>query len=227
MTQRINSHQAEWYSDGEKQLVSQYIENYRDLIAEMKSKTQLRILDVGGGAGYFISELKNHLSPTNAYFVVDTYPYINWNNATNNLTFLECDAAELSSCFEKESFDLVFCNMLFHHLLSDSYNSNEKLRFDCLKEILYVLKKDGTICFIDNFCDGLLLDSLPSRLIYTMTSQKNPLLVKLFSAFGSNSAGVGVCMLSEKIWRSMLNKAGYQIITIKKEPDSGLSRIKK
>lgn len=226
-SKQINSHQAKWYSEGEKQLIFQYMEHYGALISEMKSKENLRILDVGGGAGYFISQLSEVLSPNNSYYVIDTHRYDTWDDANPKIAYCQCDAAMLSFVFEKESFDYVFCNMLFHHLVTSSYKESALIRENCLKEILHVLKADGKLCIVDNFCDGLFHDQLSSRLIFTMTTCKNPILARLFSKLGSNSAGVGVCMLSEKMWMAMLTNAGLNCLALIKEADDGLGLIKK
>lgn len=224
---QINSHQAQWYSEGEKQLISQYMERYGTLIEEIKSRENLRILDVGGGAGYFVSQLHQVLSSSNTYIVADTHRYDTWDDENTGITYCQCDAAQLSSVFEKESFDYIFCNMLFHHLVTASYQESALIREVCLKEILHVLKADGKLCIVDNFCDGYLHDQLSSRLIFHMTTCKNPLLVRLFFKLGSNSAGVGVCMLSEKMWMTMLTNAGLNCLSLIKEADDGLGLMKK
>jgi hypothetical protein len=74
-----------------------------------------------------------------------------------------------------------------------------------------VLKDDGHIGIIDNFNDGLIIDSISCRIIYEMTTATNPIVVKICKKFGSLSAGVGVCMLSKKMWQKLIAMSNLKI----------------
>lgn len=90
----------------------------------------------------------------------------------------------------------------------------------CMEKMKNILKPDGTIGIIDNLNDGFLWDQASCRILYFLTTTKNPLVVKLCKKMGSNSAGVGVCMLSRKMWHRLVNSAGMEIVdSIDSEPD--------
>lgn len=83
-----------------------------------------------------------------------------------------------------------------------------------------VLKSDGKIAIIDNLNDGFLWDQASCRILYFLTTTKNPLVVKMCREMGSNSAGVGVCMLSRKMWHKLVSSAGMNIIvSVDSRPD--------
>lgn len=82
------------------------------------------------------------------------------------------------------------------------------------------LYSNGMIGIIDNLNDGFLWDQASCRILYFLTTTQNPLAVKLCKKMGSNSAGVGVCMLSRKMWHRLVNSAGMEIVdSIDSEPD--------
>jgi len=58
----------------------------------------------------------------------------------------------------------------------------------------------------DYFYNGYIFDNSASKIIYFLTSCKNPLLSSVFRKIESKSAGVGVCFLSKKMWFSLFNK---------------------
>lgn len=74
----------------------------------------------------------------------------------------------------------------------------------CMRKLSKKLSKNGKLCILDIFYDGLLIDSWPSRVIYQCTSMKNKFLIKLFRKLGARSAGSGVCFQSEKMWHHLI-----------------------
>lgn len=51
--------------------------------------------------------------------------------------------------------------------------------------------------------NGLVIDELPSKFIFGLTNIKSKLIVKILRAAGANTAGVGVCFLSERKFESI------------------------
>ncbi|WP_447469148.1 hypothetical protein [Vibrio harveyi] len=62
----------------------------------------------------------------------------------------------------------------------------------------------------ENFYEGLLVNNLPSSLIYRSTSSK--LLAPLTQRLGSSTAGVGVCFHSRTTWHDMIIEAGFKTV---------------
>jgi hypothetical protein len=67
----------------------------------------------------------------------------------------------------------------------------------------------GRISVWDNLYDGLVVDVLPSRLIYALTSMRS--VAPLVSLGGANTAGVGVCFQSARRWRRHFRDAGLSV----------------
>lgn len=109
-------------------------------------------------------------------------------------------------------FDYIFCNMFFHHLIGDNFKHSAMLRKMCIDKMKKVLKPDGKIGIIDNINDGILWNQASCRILYFFTTTKNSLIVQVCKKLGSNSAGVGVCMLSRKMWHKLVEDAGMNII---------------
>lgn len=53
ITKKINKAQEEWYQNGELEVLNGYFKRYSALIEEMRTKSDLTILDTGGGQGIF------------------------------------------------------------------------------------------------------------------------------------------------------------------------------
>lgn len=52
-TKKINKAQEEWYQNGELEVLNGYFKRYSVLIEEMRTKSNLTILDTGEGQGIF------------------------------------------------------------------------------------------------------------------------------------------------------------------------------
>ncbi|MCM1047003.1 MAG: class I SAM-dependent methyltransferase [Clostridiales bacterium] len=225
-TKKINMAQEEWYKNGELSLVKTYLRLYSGMIEEMCLKETLTILDIGGGAGYFAKELLRRVTAKDSkvcridIYVIDTHRYDTWNDNDESIHFIEGDAMDIELICGGGTLDYIFCNMFFHHLLGDSFKQSEMFRKDLINKMKKVLKAGGKIGIIDNINDGLLWDQASCRILYFLTATKNPIVVKVCKRMGSNSAGVGVCMLSRKMWHELVNGAGMRIIdSTDSEPD--------
>lgn len=225
-TKTINEFQGEKFKNAEIHAMEWKLECYKNLIEEMSKKSTVTVLDVGGGAGYFAEELQKRI-PNDVdleIYVLDTHSYDTWNVSSElgrrKIRFVKGDALNMDNIFAEKTFDYIFCNMVFHHLLGDDFKSSERIRETVLAKIKKVLKDDGCVGIVDNYNDGLIVDSISCRIIYGLTSMSNPIIIRICRRFGSYSAGVGVCMLSRKMWRHIIEKCGMQIVDeIESTPD--------
>ena len=98
--------------------------------------------------------------------------------------------------------DIVFINWVLHHLVSDSYL---KTRSNIINT-LTIIKRNKHVKYLsifENMYNGILFDSLPSRLIFQITSLKS---IKLLTRkMGANTAGIGVSFLSKKMWITLFS----------------------
>lgn len=96
-----------------------------------------------------------------------------------------------------------------------------------MNKISNVLKPDGKVGIIDNFNDGFLWDQASSRILYFLTTTKNPFIVKVCKKMDSKSAGVGVCMISRKMWHRLAESAGMCIVDSLVTEPSKMEIVKK
>lgn len=170
-------------------------------------------------------ELKEKGYEVTAY-VLDTMRYSTWNNPDSKITFCEGSVEHVDTYFKEQKFDLIFCNKVFHHFVTETYKETLAMLHKCMKKLAHRLSKNGKLCILDFFYDGIVIDSFPSWMIYHCTSQKNELLIKLFKKFGAKSAGSGVCFQSEKMWRKLIGSSGLNIIAFEKGPVYPMKLIK-
>ena len=98
--------------------------------------------------------------------------------------------------------DIVFINWVLHHLVSNTY---KKTRNNIINT-LSIIKSNEHIKYLaifENMYNGIVFDSLPSRLVYQITSLKS--IKTLTRKMGANTAGIGVSFLSKKMWITLLS----------------------
>lgn len=183
----------------------------------------------GGASGYFTKAVYDYLKEKNydvTAYVLDTTRYPNWNNADNDIIFCEGSVEHIETYFQDKKFDLIFCNKVFHHFVTDTYSGTLSMLEICMNKLRNQLSKNGRLCILDYFYDGLIIDRFPSWMIYKCTSQKNKLLIKIFRKMGSKSAGSGVCFQSEKMWRKLISRCKLNIILFERGPVFPMKAIK-
>jgi ubiquinone/menaquinone biosynthesis C-methylase UbiE len=209
----INSSQQKYYEECEMGWIEGQLAAYAPVFEQMKQRQHLRILDIGGASGVFAMRLREIFPVEQCEIVVlDSTQYDSWSMLSDKLTFVKGSAENLTKLFAAESFDMVFCNLVVHHFVRESWRSTRDSQLDIMRQIGAVLKHDGRACVYDIFCNGMLHDMAGSRMIYTLTSCRVPLLAKVFKRFGgAMSAGTGVCFLSEKMWLRLFAQSGFMV----------------
>jgi ubiquinone/menaquinone biosynthesis C-methylase UbiE len=217
----INAHQQQIYDWFEKETTVQLLDGYADVLKNRSNP--LKILDIGGGGGYFALSLRSYFPDSNCeIFVVDSSQYDTWEKHAGQVTFVKDSAENLSKLFMKETFDLVFANRVFHHFVKGSWKKSVEGMADIMKQVSYVLKKDGLFCINDYFFDGRLHHTSTSRIIYTLTSITLAPVAALFRKLEAKTAGIGVCFLSKKMWLHLFSQANFIVESLKESPNSKL-----
>jgi aspartate/methionine/tyrosine aminotransferase len=98
---------------------------------------------------------------------------------------------------------------------------------DIMKKITKLLNRKGYLCIVDLFYNGYLYDKAPSKIIYTLTSCKNPIIKSFSKKMGAESAGVGVCFLSKSMWLNLFNKSNLNLLKISEKENYQLKWYKK
>jgi hypothetical protein len=154
--------------------------------------------------------------------VVDTTQYDTWKKNSDKVTFVKDSAENLSKLFSEETSDMVFANRVFHHFVKGSWRKSFNGMADIMKQVAFILKKDGLFCINDYFFNGRLHHASTSKIIYVLTSIKFKPVATLFRKLEAHTAGIGVCFLSKKMWLHLFFQAGFIIKILKESPNRKL-----
>jgi SAM-dependent methyltransferase len=167
-------------------------------------------LDIGGGNGVFCDKVLNTF-PKSSAVLLDNSEYLISLNKQIERKKIICDSVEnIGKIFSNEKFDVVFLNLVLHHFIGDSYKATYKNVTDTFFHLKPLLSSRGCVYVFEDFYNGLIFDSLPSHLIFSLTSSK--MFGGLTRKFGANTGGVGVCFRSRKQWGKIIKVCGYTII---------------
>jgi len=177
-------------------------------IEESFSSLSFNFLDVGGGNGRFCDRVLEAYPRSTAVLLDNSQHLLSRNTPHPRKAIAPHSVERIDSLFS-EKFDLIFFNWVLHHIVADSYTTSRRAISRTLERCAKHLRHGGRISILENLYDGLLVDSLPSKLIYFLTSSR--MLQPLTARFGANTAGVGVCFLSRIMWQKTIEGAGLKI----------------
>lgn len=170
-----------------------------------------RFLDLGGGNGSFADSLLDRY-PRSTGLLIDNSNNLLSANAPHPRKSLVCDTVEnLGLHPEFGGVDIVFCNWFLHHMVTDSYRGSLKAIRSVLRSGKDLLSERGRLSIFDVMHDGILIDFLPSLLIYHLTSAS--WFAPIARRLGANSAGTGVCLLSQARWSRVIADAGLEVLS--------------
>jgi ubiquinone/menaquinone biosynthesis C-methylase UbiE len=218
----INEHQKVYYESIEQNNAEYFIERFKDILEKYSNKEEIKILDIGGGGGYFSSLVYDFYGKSCKITVLDTAEYNTWKQLSDKATFVKESAENIDKIFRGNYFDIVFAKYVFHHFVKSTWSETYNGMKSIIKQIRNVIKRDGYLCIQDHFYNGFLGDTSASRTIYGFTKCKIPYLSKIFKKLGAQSAGVGVCFLSKKMWFSLFEYGGFIVESIEETKPSKL-----
>lgn len=167
------------------------------------------LLDVGGGNGLFADRVLARYPNASAVVLDSAAVLLDKNVPCPRKSVLNADVGSLERAVQGR-FDVICFNWLLHHLVSRSYSESRENILRTLRTAAGLLTERGRFSIYENMYEGLLVRGAPSRLVYWATSSK--LLAALARRGGANTAGVGVCFLSEGQWRRDLGRSGLTIL---------------
>jgi len=168
-----------------------------------------RFLDLGGGTGRFADLLLTRYESCSAVVADNSELLLSRNQPNPRKVTSRVEAADLAKVFQRKSFDVIFVHRLLHHLVGDSYSESIGFIQDVLGQCAKVLKPHGRLSVIENVWDGRFVDGLASRLLYYGTSLR--MAAPVARRLGANTAGTGVCYLSDRSWRHLFRHAGMHV----------------
>jgi len=168
-------------------------------------------LDIGGGNGLFADRVLATYSNSRGTVLDNAEILLRKNKDWPDRKTIVCGSAEnLETLFAGERFDIIFMNWVLHHLVGESYASTTENVRRLLHGAGSLLHPNGRISIFEHMYDGLVIDNLPSHIIYHLTSSRR--LSSLIRRWGANTAGVGVCFRSRKAWLDIIRDAGLDAV---------------
>lgn len=164
-------------------------------------------VDLGGGNGLFTDWILREF-PWSRGVLIDNSEYLIGLNRPVPRKVLICDSIENTARYVG-SADIIFCNWLLHHLVSDTYGATRMNITNALRMAKSLLSERGYFSIFENMYDGLYFDNLPSRLIFGLTANRT--MAPVLRRLGANTAGCGVCFLSREKWDETVKQAGLTI----------------
>jgi len=166
-----------------------------------------RVVDVGGGYGYFAHQLKNTKKYT--VTVIDTDP----------ASIAACKASGISASFGNAlspeitgKEDIVCFNLILHHLVGNT----EEITLDLQKKALSVWHTKAKAVFVNEYIYESYIGNLAGWLIYQIT--KNHFLSaiaravsKFIPSLQANTLGVGVRFRGHQEWINIFEAVGYNV----------------
>lgn len=177
----------------------------------MSDNPSARFLDLGGGTGRF-SDLLLAAYESSSAIVGDASEFLlSRNRPHRRKTVLCVDASRLTQTFQSASLDVIFVHRLLHHLVGDSYAESIGIIRNVLCQCAAILKPTGRLSIIENIWNGRFVDKLAGQLLYLATSSRT--LAPAARRLGANTAGTGICYVSDRFLIRMLQDAGFGVQT--------------
>lgn len=174
-------------------------------------------LDLGGGNGIFTDRLLYRHPEARAVVLDNSELLIRRNKPNPRKTILLASVEDMETKLAGRQFDIVFMNWLLHHLVADSYAQTRENVRSAVGLAQRHLTPKGRVSVFENLCDGILLDGLPSHLIFHISSSR--WLAPLTKRLGANTAGVGVCYRSERQWLALFGSVGLNAVSSQAEKE--------
>lgn len=216
----LNEYQVQQFKNSETKNVKRVLKEYKDVLSNLATLNKpIKILDIGGGSGALALALHQYLGECeHEIFVLEITKYSISDQLSNSIHFIEGSAFDIEKYFNQNTFDLIFVNYVFHHLIQKSHKCTVDGFKSMLESIRSLLKDDGKLCISECYYYMPIAKEASSELIYFASTFNLPFFVKILRKFGSKSAGVGVCFLSKDKWNALISQSGYSVLTAFEKP---------
>jgi ubiquinone/menaquinone biosynthesis C-methylase UbiE len=182
----------------------------RALFAARFPEGQFTLLDVGGGNGHFVDIVLATYPEASATLIDNAGLLLAANRSHPRKELVSGSVENLGLRFNGRTFDVICLHWTLHHLVLDSYRDTTAFQQRVIRDAASLLSPRGRLSVFENVFNGLVIDSLPGRIAYRLTSSRS--LAPLMRKVGANTAGVGVCFLSEQQWLTIFKLIGLEVM---------------
>lgn len=179
-----------------------------------------KIVDIGGGCGFFAKALQN-VSGLKVR-VLDTDPQSIEHCKCEGLDAAEGDALNPTIAGDES---VVCFNLILHHLVGRSEEETSKLQ----RRALSVWHTKAPVIFINEYIyESYGSDGFSGWLIYQITSNSilsklGNLIAKVLPSLKANTFGVGVRFRSHAEWKKMFESLGFNVVETVLGKQEGIS----
>lgn len=198
------------------------VEQVRDF-TRISPLTSGKIVDIGGGCGYFARALKSSLPEIDVTVLDIDRPSIQFCERhgtaaeSANALSLAPSGDERGACF----------NLILHHLVGPT--EGETLANQ--RRALAAWTGAGIPIFVNEYIYDSWFGDFSARLIYEITSSKFlsaicGIVSRFVPVLRANTFGVGVRFHSRKAWIKLFESAGYDVAASTRGPEEGIGAIR-
>lgn len=200
--------------------VEDQVRDFHELLGPILHPRPERIIDVGGGAGFFARCLQEEIGiPVS---VLDSDPQ------SIQLCEQAGIEAELGDALHPviADHDVVVClNLILHHLVGKSEAETNGLQ----RQALSVWQPRARAIFVNEYIyESFLFKNISGRLIFLITSSAlfsymGGLVAKVIPSLKANTFGVGVRFRASDEWKEIFTSLGFDVVGTVKGVDEDVS----
>ena len=191
------------------EFVASQVGDFIKLIGASVVSTSGKVVDFGGGCGFFAKALQNQAAFRVRVLDTDMQSISVCKQA--GLEAVDNDALNPSMVGDEE----VICfNLILHHLVGKTEAETYKLQ----KRALSVWHSNAKAIFVNEYIyESFVINNLSGWLIYQITSSAllsklGGLVAKVFPSLKANTFGVGVRFRSHAEWIKMFESLGFLVV---------------
>lgn len=187
------------------------------VVAELKTYGISEIesaLDLGGGNGVLCDRLLLSGLCKKATVFDLSDEMLRRNKRVANKSIVHGDIfSDPEKLLGSKSYDVVFINMVLHHLVGSSSKECLALLAKACENLRKLCTDDAlVVVYEQSYSRRLFFGPSPGRLIYYLTRIKNPLISSVFRMLGANTASVGVRFRSRDEWVTIFEAMGLSCV---------------
>jgi len=200
--------------------VDEQVGNFIALMKPYIDPPPARIIDVGGGAGFFAESLQERVGVETV--VLDSDP------KSVSICKQRGVEAVLGDALNPEfnESDVVVClNLILHHLVGRSEQDTAEMQ----SRALMVWKSSARVIFVSEYVyESFLINSFSGKLIYLITKNSflsfvGRLISRIVPSLRANTFGVGVRFRSKAEWLKMFGDRGFEVVGMVRGPEDQVS----
>lgn len=189
--------------------VENQVSDFIKLVGTTIDPASGRVVDIGGGCGFFAKALQNRTA-----FKVRVLD-------TDMQSISVCKQAGLEAAYDDAlnptvvGDEKVICfNLILHHLVGKTETETCKLQ----KRALSIWHENANAIFVNEYIyESFIINNFSGWLIYQITSSSllsklGGLIAKIFPSLKANTFGVGVRFRSHAEWKRMFESLGFDVV---------------